>query len=222
MDCIARLLAAALLLALPCIVHAGAIKGTVELSAGKGTRNAHGNAYPGRANSLPPGEAPAQGGVDETVLWIEKLPAGMVAPPVSGARPQLEQRQQRFVPRVLAVRTGTTVDFPNRDPIYHNVFSVSPTRRFDLGKYREGQSRSVRFDKAGIVRVFCDIHSDMAAFVIVVPHHLYARAGADGRFALPAVPGGDYVLNVWHPDRGESTVPVHVPDSGDGVVPVRI
>ncbi len=146
----------------------------------------------------------------------------MAVPPPVGTHPTLEQKRQQFVPRVIVLQAGMTVDFPNRDPVYHNVFSVSPARRFDLGKYREGQSRSVRFDKPGVVRVFCDIHSDMAAFIVVIGHQLYARADAAGRFTLPAVPGGEYTLKVWHPSRGESDLSVHVPDRGDADVTVRI
>jgi len=202
--------------------EAGVIRGAVELSGGRTAPAPTGNAYPGHANSLPPASAPEVGGVDETVVWLSRLPAGMVVTPPSGAHPTLEQRRQRFVPRVVALQAGSTVDFPNRDPVYHNVFSVSPARRFDLGKYREGQSRSVRFDKPGVVRVFCDIHSDMAAFIVVIGHQLFARADAAGSFALPSVPGGDYTLRVWHPTRGESEISVHVPDHGDANVPVRI
>ncbi len=203
--------------------ESGVIHGTVELGAAPTNRPPRGNAYPGHANSLPPGATNAgAGGVDETVVWFERLPAGMAVPPPAGPHPTLEQRRQQFVPRVIALQAGTSVDFPNRDPVYHNVFSVSPARRFDLGKYREGQSRSVRFDKPGVVRVFCDIHSDMAAFIVVIRHHLFARADASGRFTLPAVPGGDYTLKVWHPSRGESHQSVHVPDRGAADVTVRI
>lgn len=219
-------LAAALVAALPLLAaraEAGVIRGVVEVAAPAAARGVRPNAYPGRAGSLPPSAAAEPtGGADETVIWLERLPAGMAVPPPRGPHPTLEQKQQRFVPRVLALQAGTTVDFPNRDPIYHNVFSVSPPRRFDLGKYREGQSRSTRFDKPGVVRVFCDIHSDMAAFIVVVGHHVYARADAQGRFTLPAVPGGAYTLKVWHPERGESALPVRVPDEGEVVVPVRV
>jgi hypothetical protein len=123
---------------------------------------------------------------------------------------------------VLAIQVGTTVDFPNRDPIYHNVFSVSPAKRFDLGKYAQGHSRRVRFDKAGVINVYCDIHSDMAAWVYVVPHHVFAQANAAGRFTLPELPAGTYTLKAWHPDRGEQTVTVDVPARGDAPVTIRL
>ena len=203
-------------------VAAGTIRGQVELPALASRAAPRANAYPGRVNSLPRAGAPGTGGPGETVIVLQKLPAGMaVPPPPARLRPMLEQKQQAFAPRVLAIQAGTTVDFPNRDPIYHNVFSVSPARRFDLGKYAQGKSRSVRFDKAGVVNVYCDIHSDMAAWVYVVPHHVFAQASAAGRFTLPELPAGRYMLQAWHPDRGELTVPVDVPASGDASVTIR-
>lgn len=211
----------AVLAALATPAGAGVIKGTVEVPAAAAPRAPKANAYPGRANSLP-AAATEQGGVGETIVWIEKLPAGMAALPPPLERPELEQRQQAFAPRVLAVQVGTSVEFPNRDPVYHNVFSVSPAKRFDLGKYPKGQSRKLKFDKPGLVNVFCDIHSDMAAYVYVLPHHVFARpAAATGRFALPELPAGAYVLKAWHPDRGELTQSVQVPRGGDATVNLR-
>ena len=180
------------------------------------------NPYPGRANSLPGGAPADAGGVAEAIVYVEKLPASVVVPPPPTTRPELEQRGQAFAPRVLAIQVGTTVEFPNRDPIYHNVFSVSPAKRFDLGKYPKGQSRRLRFDKPGLVNVFCDIHSDMAAYVFVVPHHVFTRPNDAGRFALPPLPAGSYVLRAWHPDRGEVTQSVQVPADGDVAVTVRL
>lgn len=203
---------------------AGIIRGQVEL-AGGAAKAPKLNPYPGRANSLPgaaAGASAAAGGVTETVVFVDALPAGLAIPPPPAKRPELEQRQQAFTPHVLAVQKGATVDFPNRDPVYHNVFSVSPAKRFDLGKYAKGQSRSVRFDKPGLVNVYCDIHSDMAAFVYVVPHHVFARPGAGGRFSLPELPAGTYTLRAWHPDRGEKSQVVQVPAQGEAVVTVRI
>jgi plastocyanin len=201
---------------------AGTIRGQVELPAPASSTAPRANAYPGRANSLPRAGAPGSGGPGETVIVLQKLPAGMaVPPPPARLKPMLEQKQQAFAPRVLAIQVGTTVDFPNRDPIYHNVFSVSPAKRFDLGKYAQGKSRSVRFGKAGVVNVYCDIHSDMAAWVYVVPHHVFAQANAAGRFTLPELPAGSYVLKAWHPDRGERTVSVDVPRKGDADVTIR-
>jgi len=127
----------------------------------------------------------------------------------------MEQKDQAFGPRVLAVPVGATVAFPNRDPIFHSVFSVSPVKRFDLGKYGRGKSKSVRFAKAGVVNVYCDIHSDMEAFVLVLTTHVFTQPDGNGAFALPPVPAGDYTLHVWHPDRPELKREVQVPASGE-------
>ena len=97
-------------------------------------------------------------------------------------RAKLDQRNEAFVPHVLAIVAGTTVDFPNNDKTYHNVFSLSPTKSFDLGRYAVGQSKSVKFDRPGIVRVFCDIHSHMSAFILVFAHRHFAVTDDEGRY----------------------------------------
>ena len=97
----------------------------------------------------------------------------------------MEQKDKQFIPHVLAIQSGTDVVFPNFDPIYHNVFSLSPSRRFDLGKYPRGSSRTVNFPKPGLVNVYCDIHSNMEAFILVLPHHGFTRPRASGEFRLP-------------------------------------
>jgi hypothetical protein len=102
------------------------------------------------------------------------------------------------VPHVLAVTTGTVVDFPNSDRIYHNVFSLSKTRSFDLGRYAVGKSKSVRFDRPGIVRVFCDIHAHMSAFILVFGHPFFAMTDAEGRYRIDNVPPGAYHVVAWN------------------------
>jgi plastocyanin len=131
------------------------------------------------------------------VVYLEVAPSAAFEEPVV-ARERMDQRNETFVPHVLAIRTGTVVDFPNSDRIYHNVFSLSPTRRFDLGRYAVGRSKSVRFDRPGVVRVFCDIHSHMNAFILVFSHRYFAVTQPDGTFQLPAVPAGTYMLAAWY------------------------
>jgi len=130
------------------------------------------------------------------VVYLEVAPSEALEPPVA-ARQRMDQRNETFVPHVLAIRTGTTVDFPNSDRIYHNVFSLSPTRKFDLGRYAVGRSKAVRFDRPGVVRVFCDIHSHMSAFILVFAHRYFAVTQPDGTFQLPPVPAGTYMLAGW-------------------------
>jgi plastocyanin len=204
------------MLALFCATaHAGVIRGTVRVPSGGAPRAAL-DPYAGNANALPGAAAPAQGRAADAVIWVEKLPAETAAAlPERPGRARLVQEGQTFKPRVLAVAVGNEVDFPNRDPIYHNVFSLSPVRRFDLGKYPRGQSRTVAFRRTGVAHVFCDIHSNMEAFVVVVPNRAFAQPDAAGAFALPELPAGDYVLVLWHPDSGEARTRVTVPADGD-------
>lgn len=120
------------------------------------------------------------------------------------ARVMMDQRNETFVPRLLAIETGTTVDFPNSDAIFHNVFSLSRAKRFDLGRYAAGKSKAVRFDRPGVVRVFCDIHSHMSAFIVVFNHPYFKVTEADGRFRIDNVPPGTYTLVGWY--EGEARV----------------
>ena len=195
------------------VAGAGVVRGTLHATRGSEAVRSH-NAYPGRASSMPISRSMTHGAVYDAVLWLEKVPAAADTTR-PGPRPKLAQKDQCFMPRVLPVTAGTAVDFPNMDPIFHNVFSASPIKRFDLGKYPKGQSKRVVFDKPGLVNVYCDIHSDMEAFVLVLPTHVYAQPDAEGAFALPAVPEGGYVLHVWHPDRPEVKRDVQVPAGGD-------
>lgn len=119
---------------------------------------------------------------------FEELPA---------RRARMDQRGEQFVPRVLAVTVGTVVDFPNNDAKFHNVFSLSRVRTFDLGRYPVGRSKAVTFDRPGIVPVFCDIHSHMSAYIVVFSHPFFAVTDADGRYAIPNVPPSSYRLMVW-------------------------
>ena len=129
----------------------------------------------------------------------------------------MDQRNERFVPHLLAVIVGTIVDFPNSDLTYHNVFSISKTNKFDLGRYARGKSKSVRFAQPGVVRIFCDIHSHMSAFVLVFSHPYYAKAEVDGRYRIDNVPPGTYTVSAWHEGETAETKTVTVPPQGGDV-----
>ncbi len=193
--------------------HAGEIRGTLRLSPSAVESAAPPNPYPGTARALAAPRHPPRGLVTDAVIWIEQVPPG-ADPAAAGPVPRLAQKDQSFVPRVLPVAIGTAVDFPNMDAIYHNVFSLSPARRFDLGKYPRGQSRRVVFDKPGLVNVYCEIHSDMEGFIVVLPNHVFTQPDDSGSFRLPALPAGHYVLHMWHPDRPEVRRDVTVPANG--------
>jgi len=162
---------------------------------------------PGTAPPAPAEESPFA----SVVLYLESVPRQPARPPA--VPPVLRQHGERFVPHVLPVVAGTTVDFPNDDPIYHNVFSLSRTRTFDLGRYPQGSSRSVRFDTPGVVQVFCHIHADMSGYILVLENPFFVIPDAQGRFALEGVPPGDYRLIAWHERIRPMVTPVHV-DAG--------
>lgn len=148
-----------------------------------------------------------------SVVYLEEAPRGAFDE-LPGERARIDQINEQFVPRLLAITTGTTVDFPNNDRIYHNVFSLSKPRTFDLGRYAAGRSRAVRFDRPGIVRVFCDIHSHMSAWVLVFNHPFFAVTDDEGRYAIPGVPPGRYSVAVWHETLPEARKAIDVPASG--------
>jgi plastocyanin len=140
------------------------------------------------------GEAPDR---RRSVVYLEAAPQPAFDAPAP-ARAVLDQRNESFVPYVLAVTVGSVVDFPNRDRTYHNVFSLSKAKRFDLGRYPRGQSRSVRFDRPGVVRVFCEIHSHMSAWILVFAHRYFATTDAEGRYRIEGIPPGTYTLATWN------------------------
>jgi plastocyanin len=135
-------------------------------------------------------------------------PAIAAAPPGSG-RPSVASRGKRFAPHVIVASAGATVDFPNLDSIFHNAFSVSPGNQFDLGLYRRGASKSVTLATPGLVRVYCNIHQDMAAYVYVLDRAWPAVATDDeGTFRLGDLPAGHLQVRVWHEMGGEAQATV--------------
>ncbi len=148
------------------------------------------------------------------VVWIEGTGHGPGTPP----RFEMKQASKRFLPRVLVVQAGATVDFPNADPIYHNVFSVSGANRFDLGLYRSGAAKAKKFDEPGLVRVYCNIHPQMIGFVMVVDSAFAAVTGSDGAFRFEGVPPGAYVVKAWHEEGSEVAQPVTVKASTEPLV----
>jgi plastocyanin len=150
------------------------------------------------------------------VVYLETAPAAALEAREPG-RARMDQRNETFMPHVLAVDAGTLVDFPNNDSTYHNVFSLSKPKRFDLGRYARGRSKSVRFDRPGIVRVFCDIHSHMSAFVLVFSHPFYSTTEADGRYRIDNIPPGTYTVSAWHDGAARDTRTVTVPPPGGAV-----
>jgi len=119
-----------------------------------------------------------------------------------------------FNPRVVVVPVGSVIRFPNHDPFNHNVFSLSDPNDFDLGLYGRGESGDHRFRHPGLVRVYCNIHPQMAGFILVRDNAYFAQPGADGSYTIPAVAPGTYTLHVWHERAPEATREITVPAGG--------
>jgi plastocyanin len=147
------------------------------------------------------------------VVYLETAPRGAFETR-EGARAVIDQRDETFVPHVLAVTAGTTVVFTNSDRTYHNVFSLSKDNRFDLGRYGRGHSKALRFEHPGVVRVFCDIHSHMSAFILVFAHRYFAVTDAEGRYRIDDVPPGTYTVVAWNEGQTRESRSVRVGEEG--------
>jgi plastocyanin len=197
--------------AVPHVVATGTIRGTVTLPA---TSNAR------RPSVNRPGGTSAadrqQDALDRqtSVVYLDNMPRGMAGEFVE-RRARLDQRGERFVPHIVAIGVGGSVDFPNSDPIFHNVFSLSEPRSFDLGRYATGRSKAVRFDKPGVIRVFCDIHAHMSAFIFVFAHPYFDVSDGQGRYRIDGVPPGTHTLVLWNETIDPETRQVTVPDGGE-------
>lgn len=196
------------------VVHAdvnlGTVSGQVTITRKLATQRMRFRLYPSFKPVAPPPEG--AGRDDEyqnVVIYLEPLDADTPTPPPQQGL-EIRQIGESFIPHVLPVSVGSTVAFPNFDPIFHNVFSLSSTKTFDLGRYPRGESRSVTFDKPGVVPVFCHLHSDMSAVVLVLGTPWFAVPQPDGSYSLPGVPAGRYRLVGWHErsEPAEATITV--------------
>lgn len=205
----------AALTAAPARPATGRIQGTVEISTALTTRRPQFRVYaepgPGATPPPPPSDVIAAE-LHNVVLYLDGRTADG-EPPAAPAHATMLQRDERFQPHVLPVVVGTTVDFPNGDDVYHNVFSLSRAagkNGFDLGRYPKGESKSWTFGRAGIVQVFCHIHSDMSAVVLVLPNAHFTSPDEAHHFTLDDVPAGDYTLVAWHERIRPITRHIHV------------
>jgi plastocyanin len=183
----------------------GTIAGHVKLTPRIKGRALPSTAYPTRVVSAhDPTSLPE---IKNVVVYVKNAAFRGALPPI---RAELRQEHETFQPHVLAITRGSTVDFPNDDPIFHNVFSLSSAATFDLRRYPRGQSRSQTFTKTGIVKVYCNIHSHMSATILVMDHPYFTIPALDGTFELPNLPPGQYTLVGWHERVGERQLSVLV------------
>ena len=187
----------------------GRIAGAVEVSAALAARRprfrVYADAGPGAVPPAPRNDLASE--LRNVVVYVESPSPGadaMASAAESLPRGSMAQVEERFEPHVLPVLKGAKVDFPNRDDVYHNVFSLSSTRTFDLGRYPRGSSKAVTFPKTGVVQVFCHIHSDMSAVILVLENDRFAAPDSAGRYVIDGVPPGEYTVVGWH----ERTRPV--------------
>jgi len=148
------------------------------------------------ANGRPKGDA---------VVWLEPASGQPAAQPAKPRKVVLDQRTSTFFPHVLAVQVGTTVDLPNNDRVFHNVFSFHDGKKFDLGLYPVGTNRRVTFDHSGLSRIFCNIHPNMAAYVMAVDSPYFGVSDSQGRFTIASVPPGSYTYHAWRAGAPEVT-----------------
>ena len=168
------------------------------------------------------------------VVWLSPVDRPIESPSndgASGRAPQLVQRNKAFEPHVLVIQSGTVVEFPNKDPFFHNVFSLFNGRRFDLGLYEAGSSKSIHFDRPGVSFLFCNIHEEMSAVIIAVDTPYFGLSDRAGHVAIANVPDGRYEMHVWYErsaagdlkalDR-EVTFSASIPGAGRTLDPIRV
>jgi plastocyanin len=182
---------------------AGRLEGTARISSRLTAARLRVRVYsePGDAGPPPAAAPTGTNPFANVVLYLEDAEALRSSdPPAPGGAPLpvMRQHEERFEPHVLPVIQGTTIAFPNDDPIYHNVFSLSRARSFDLGRYPQGESKSLRFGSAGVVQVFCHIHADMNGYILVLPNRYFISPDSLGHFVIDGVPPGEYRLVAWH------------------------
>ncbi len=172
----------------------------------------------GTAPPAAPSETEPVNEFDQMVVLME----GTSIAPKAPVTVTIGQRNMRFDPDLIVVPVGSTVQFPNEDPIFHSVFSLSRAKPFDLGFYPRGQSRTVKFDRSGIVQVYCHIHAGMYAAIVVTSSPWYGKPSEDGSFAFDDVPAGRYKVMVWHKVAGLHQTEIDVPQSGKTEVTIHV
>jgi plastocyanin len=170
----------------------------------------------GRVQLIEKGGRPASD-ITDVVVYVD----GVKAKPTPG-KSTMAMKGKSFTPRLVVVPVGGTVEFPNEDPIFHNVFSVSGENRFDLELYKRPKSGSWTFQHPGVARIYCNIHPQMSAVVLVRDNPYYTKTAQDGTFEIPDVPSGKYVLRAWHERGGEAAQDVTVTARADSAVQITL
>jgi plastocyanin len=198
---------------------AGDISGEVIITKHLGRKTVVPGLYNLRGTAPPVTETEKEiNELERTVILLE----GEKADPAPPRTVQIEQRNSRFEPDLVVIPVGSSVEFPNDDAIFHNVFSLSGAQPFDLGYYPKSQSRIVKFNHAGIIQVYCHIHANMYAAIVVTASPWYGRPSGDGTFAWTNIPSGHYRLVAWHKIAGLYSTTVDVPETGTVHTQIRV
>ncbi len=150
--------------------------------------------------------------LSDSVVSVEDIESPLQPP--QKAAPEMNQKGLRFVPHVLAIQAGNTVDFPNSDPVSHNVFSISDAKRFNLGLYGRGMKRSIRFDRPGVVELLCNVHMEMSGYIVVLKNRYFVQPGTSGAFRIAGVPAGRHRVRCWHEELPAQEEEINVPSEG--------
>ena len=188
---------------------AGVIRGTVSLKSSR----VEATPAATRAVRAPKSD---QAAITRAVVYLEEIPDKLeekLARKAETAR--IGQAYGKFLPSCLPIAAGTTVEFENQDRVYHNVFSVSQVKRFDIGKYAPRENRQVRFDRPGEIKLFCELDPGEIGYICVTPNHAFTQPDSSGAFELPKLPPGQYRLCAWYPGRSRITRDVEMPNHGD-------
>jgi len=204
-----------LALAFTTVAQAGTITGAVRAEGKQGAEAPGGGKYDSRKFKFV--ERVNYAELHDFVVSIDQ-PAAKATPPAAPVQVvtrRITQKGAVFSPRILPVFVGTTVEWPNNDEIFHNVFSISDAKQFDLGLYKHPEVKRVTFDKPGRVDVFCSIHAAMNCIILVLENPHFDATDEQGRYSIPNVPAGTYKLKAWHERLPARTVEVTVPETGE-------
>jgi plastocyanin len=179
------------------LAQTGTMVGQVTLSPRITSRRPRFRLYTEYGPGSTPTAQPIMSEMRNVVIYLDST-AGLDSSSHPPRKLEVRQQNQTFSPHVLPVVAGSQVQFPNEDPFFHNVFSLSKSKTFDLGRYPEGSSKGVQFDHPGVVQVFCHIHSDMSAVVLVTPNAFFATPDTTGAYSIQGIPAGTYRVIAWH------------------------
>lgn len=185
------------------VPNLGRIEGVIRLTIPQRAALPSG-AYAARTVTRP---VPRPGTTADVVVFLRDVPAGG---PLPATKTTMVQRDESFEPRVVAITLGSSVEFPNADPFFHNVFSLSSGSSFDLGRYKRGDTRTRLFTHPGLVKVYCHVHSQMSASILVLDNGYFTRPSLNGAFSLDDVPAGTFRVSAWQERLGETVTSVTV------------